>query len=83
MQLLDNHAKFEGQWVAGTDVREGVGKQIWPDGSMYAGEYKNGMKQGKGKFIWADQSSYKGEFKENDLHGLGEYIWADGRVYNG
>lgn len=26
MFTLENHAKFEGQWISGTDIREGKGK---------------------------------------------------------
>lgn len=42
---------------------------MWPDGSIYEGEYKDGMKHGNGILRWADGSSYEGQFHESNLHG--------------
>ena len=30
------------------------GKEVWRDGSVYEGDYKNGLKEGFGVFTWAD-----------------------------
>jgi len=30
---LDKGAIYEGEWLLG--MRDGIGKQVWPDGSMY------------------------------------------------
>lgn len=35
--LLETGAQYEGEYVIGTDNREGKGKQIWADGSVYEG----------------------------------------------
>ena len=37
---LENHAKYDGEWIKGQDIRQGKGRQIWPDGSMYEGWWK-------------------------------------------
>jgi hypothetical protein len=37
MVLMENGARYTGEWIKGTKVREGKGVQIWPDGSMYEG----------------------------------------------
>ena len=59
------------------------GKETWPDGACYEGEYRAGKKSGKGKFRWADGSEYKGQFYENYIHGKGCYTWNDKREYTG
>ena len=35
LQLLDTGAQYEGEFIRGSQVREGKGKQIWADGSIY------------------------------------------------
>ena len=56
-----------GEWFE--DKQHGKGKENWPDGSYYEGEYKDGVKSGKGTFSWADGSTYTGDFFENDIQG--------------
>ena len=34
---LDIQARYEGEWIKDKDVRQGTGKLIWSDGSMYEG----------------------------------------------
>ena len=33
--VLENGAKYEGQWNEQTGERDGMGVQIWPDGKIY------------------------------------------------
>jgi hypothetical protein len=33
---------YEGEWILGTNIREGRGVQLWPDGSRYEGNFKGG-----------------------------------------
>ena len=42
-----------------------MGKEIWPDGTIYEGEYKNGEKEGKGEYNFPQGDRYIGEFKLN------------------
>lgn len=35
-----------------TERRSGFGVQNWDDGSMYEGQFLNGLKHGKGKYTW-------------------------------
>ena len=53
------------------NLRDGLGKETWPDGACYEGEYKKGKKYGKGEFNWSDGSHYDGNFIENNIHGKG------------
>lgn len=39
--VLENGARYEGEWIPKTDVRQGRGIQVWPDGSMYEGYWMN------------------------------------------
>jgi hypothetical protein len=41
-------------------MRDGKGKQIWPDGSIYEGEWSMDKSQGQGKLIHADGDIYEG-----------------------
>ncbi len=54
-----------------------------PDGSVYEGEYKNGMFHGDGKLIWSNGDVYTGEFKDGLKHGKGKDQLAAGSVYEG
>jgi hypothetical protein len=38
------------------DFQHGYGKEYWPDGSIYEGEYIKGMKSGKGNIYFPDGS---------------------------
>lgn len=49
MTLLDNGAKYEGEWLKNKpDVRQGRGVQFWPDGSLYEGFWMDSKANGKG-----------------------------------
>ena len=53
---------------------------MWPDGSSYQGDYKQGKKYGKGKFKWGDGSEYNGDFWENNIHGKGIILINSRRI---
>ena len=38
----------------------------YDDGSIYDGEFLNGMRHGKGKVIYPDGTSYEGRFEEDN-----------------
>ena len=62
---MENGAKYEGEWRVignGEDVREGRGKQVWADGSLYEGYWKNDKANGHGRLIHADGDVYQGEW---------------------
>ena len=61
----------------------GDGKEEWPDGSSYNGQYKEGKKNGKGIFVWFDGSKFEGDFVNNKIEGYGVYEWPDNRKYSG
>ena len=51
-------------------IPEGLGRMTYKDGSVYEGEWKNGMRHGKGVFRGSDGSVQDG-------------IWQEGRFLNG
>jgi hypothetical protein len=43
-------------------MQHGFGIETWPDGSLFEGNYKEGVKNGTGSYTWPDGSSYKGNY---------------------
>ena len=51
-------------------MREGKGRQIWPDGSMYEGWWRDNKANGKGRLIHADGDVYEGEWLDDTMWSL-------------
>jgi len=62
MVELENGAKYEGEWLVGTESRDGRGVQIWFDGSRYDGYWVENKANGKGRLIHADGDVYEGDW---------------------
>ncbi|ESO88630.1 hypothetical protein LOTGIDRAFT_125797, partial [Lottia gigantea] len=60
-----------------------VGKQYWPDGSYYHGDFNLDVRHGNGKIVWANGETYEGCFYKDRRHGNGLYTWADGSYFTG
>lgn len=83
LAIMENGAKYTGEWLVGTQIREGRGTQVWPDGSIYEGYWKNNQTQGLGRLIHADGDVYEGEWRQDKAHGHGTYLHLDGAKYEG
>lgn len=59
--------------LKGTTTRQGFGKQLWPDGSLYEGHMKNNKINGDGRMIHADGDIYEGAWIDDKAHGAGTY----------
>jgi len=81
--MLENQARYEGQWLKGQEVRQGKGTQVWPDGSVYEGYWRANKANGKGRLIHADGDVYDGSWKDDKAHGHGVYSHLDGAKYTG
>lgn len=79
---LDNGAEYEGEWDE-QGRKDGRGVQIWVDGSLYEGYWKNDKANGRGRLIHADGDVYNGEWKDDKAHGYGCYNHTDGAKYEG
>ncbi len=67
---------------------------VWPDGVIYEGMLKNGLKHGRGVHTLADGSVYEGSFKKGLKDGKGvmtyasdghelNFLWSAGDKYDG
>lgn len=74
-------AVYEGEFKC--DMRDGLGVEVWVDGSWYAGEFRKGMKHGSGQHTWPDGASFAGTWMNNELQGTGRYHMQDGASYEG
>ncbi|MCB9296939.1 MAG: caspase family protein [Lewinellaceae bacterium] len=59
---------------------DGPGKYAYSDGSLYVGEFFNGMPQGNGTVYYASGNRYEGGWKQHTPHGRGVMYYANGRV---
>ncbi|KAJ3368854.1 hypothetical protein HDU91_000235 [Kappamyces sp. JEL0680] len=66
--------------------RHGKGKNTFPNGDVYEGQYVSGKRQGLGSYIWKGTYSYstggkkKGIWVNGTLSGPGEIIHEDHKV---
>ena len=81
-QKLENGIEYEGEWDD-AGKKDGRGVQVWADGSIYEGYWRNGMANGKGRLIHADGDIQDGDWVDDKAHGFGLYIHADGSKYEG
>ncbi|XP_030290472.1 ankyrin repeat and MYND domain-containing protein 1 isoform X2 [Sparus aurata] len=72
-----------GRTQSGTERRQGLGVQEWPDGARYEGEFVNGFKHGEGKYTWPNGEYYEGSFYKDYRHGDGLYCWPTGHKFTG
>ena len=64
-------------------VQNGFGKASLPDGSVYKGEFRNGLFNGKGTLRSRNGSIYEGEFQDGLYNGKGKITFPDGSVFEG
>ena len=83
LQQVENNAQYYGFWNTATNLRDGSGVMIWPDGSRYDGTWVNNKANGKGRLIHADGDIYEGQWENDKANGKGTYIHQDGAVYEG
>lgn len=81
--FFENDSRYDGEWNIATNQRDGMGVQIWADGSKYEGFWRNGKANGRGRLIHADGDVYEGEWKDDKSHGYGVYLHSDGAQYQG
>ncbi|CDW88864.1 morn repeat protein [Stylonychia lemnae] len=78
---------YQGEFDIVTNQRDGRGRLIYSNGSVYDGLWKNNEKNGYGRKISGDEQwqgvYYIGEFKDGKYHGYGKTYWKDGRIYEG
>jgi len=63
-------------------VREGKGKLVRADKTVYDGEWQNNEQHGLGKEQWHD-GNFEGYYRNGFRHGLGKFIMFDESSYEG
>ena len=62
--------------------REGYGKALLNDGSIYEGTFKNGWRS-NGILKFKNGDTYTGSFKDGAFNGDGKFLFANGNLYTG
>lgn len=78
--------KFEEQKQYVGEYRgEGVGKgkRVYPNGSVYEGDFTDGVQHGQGKMVYTDGNIYEGEWDRGAAHGRGRLVYPEGGYYEG
>ena len=59
------------------------GQLLFPDGSIYEGELRDGKRNGLGVYHFADGGFYQGYSENGAFHGQGKMQWFDDGIYEG
>ena len=62
---------YDNKGFFGTYSTTGMGRYIFPNGTIYEGEFVNGYFHGVGSITWNDGSYYHGDWQENQRSGVG------------
>lgn len=65
------------------DCTNGRGDYVFPNGTKYSGQWKDGAMHGKGMFMWPDGKKYVGDFSRDSFNGNGEMTWPNGDKFVG
>ena len=78
---------YEGEWAK--DKFNGFGKEGLPNGNIYEGYFKNGLRHGEGLMEYTKQrgtvadGKYQGEWVEGKYNGRGKEKYKNGNIYEG
>lgn len=64
----------------GLEFRDEV---VFPDGTVYKGQIKDGRRHGYGIQVWPDGARYEGQWRDHVACGRGKFFHIDGDVYDG
>jgi hypothetical protein len=60
---------YRGQYNKRTGERDGLGIQVWPDGSRYEGMWRRDKANGRGRMTHANGDMYEGQWREDKANG--------------
>uniref|UniRef100_A0A803JLE9 MORN repeat-containing protein 4 n=1 Tax=Xenopus tropicalis TaxID=8364 RepID=A0A803JLE9_XENTR len=63
--------------------RHGIGQLLFADGSIYVGQFENGLFSGCGVLTFPDGSRYEGEFVQGKFQGTGVFTRYDNMKFEG
>ncbi len=61
----------------------GLGTYSYRDGSVYSGQWRNGLRDGEGTLSSPNGDEYVGEWEDDKWHGRGTFTTAEGEVTKG
>jgi len=64
------------------NIRQGKGKELFPSGDYYEGDWYNDLPNGEGLRVF-QAGRYFGHWKDNQRQGFGEFVWSSGSQYRG
>lgn len=68
---------------AENQIRNGYGRKTYSNGTVYEGEFQEGVADGRGTFYYTNGSVYQGDVKNGSFEGRGTLRYAGGTVYEG
>ncbi|CDW87368.1 mitogen-activated protein kinase 16 [Stylonychia lemnae] len=74
---------YQGEYDQFTNQKDGRGRAIHRDGTVYDGLWKNDLRNGYGRVIKSNGDYYIGEWKDGKKNGIGKYYFNDGMIYQG
>jgi len=67
-----------------TNQRDGpAARNVFPNGDIYKGAYKEGKRSGQGMYVWKSGGKYVGEYDAGERNGKGTLWYPDGGIYEG
>ncbi len=66
-----------------TDCENGLGRYTYQNGSMYEGEFLNGMPHGQGVCYYVNGDKYTGDWVRHQPNGKGAMVYANGDRLDG
>ena len=79
--LNDDKGHYTGE--ISNSERYGIGRNVYLNGDIYEGSWKEGYHEGLGRHKWIDGSYHIGYYLKDDKHGSGLYVWDDYTKYIG
>tara|TARA_X000000950_G_C13705524_1_gene573948 strand:- start:22 stop:642 length:621 start_codon:yes stop_codon:yes gene_type:complete len=61
---------------------DGNGREVFEDGCVFSGSYKEGLREGPGKIDWTDKRSFMGTFVNDRPSGAISFVNPGGTTYN-
>jgi hypothetical protein len=80
---LEKNTVYYGECSTKSNQRHGRGIQVWVEGNIYEGYWKNDKPNGMGKLIYKDGDIYEGEFINGKANGFGVCVYANSDRYEG
>jgi len=59
-------------------LKSGIGKQIYPEGSVYEGEWQHDYRSGEGKYTYYTGGTIEGVWYKDKLYGCATFLWPSG-----